>query len=79
MFVAGSAAVAYLAGLQAMQASTAMRQQQAAMEAATGMYSLVMDQHVPTKPCRYCGRTKQTRRHASCDGCGALKENNHGK
>lgn len=26
-----------------------------------------------TKPCPYCGRTKQTFAHKSCDGCGSSK------
>lgn len=70
--IAAAFAIAHAQSI--LQLQTAMREQQVAMEAATGMHSLVMDQHVPMKPCRYCGRTEQTRRHASCDGCGAPKE-----
>lgn len=28
---------------------------------------------IPSRPCPQCGRTKQTWKHATCDGCGAPK------
>lgn len=32
--------------------------------------SQYMADHKPN-PCRYCGRTNQTKNHKTCDGCGA--------
>ena len=39
----------------------------------------IMGLTIIPKPCRYCGRTKQTPKHRTCDGCGATKDPMEGR
>lgn len=76
---AACGAMQMIYGMQVVRAQYAVKLATAEMEAATGMASFHLGQVETSKPCRYCGRTEQTRKHHSCDGCGAPKETNHGK
>jgi hypothetical protein len=65
-------AIQVLYGHQIVRSQMAARLVEDNLAETTGMFQLQLP--VPSKPCRYCGRTEQSRKHHSCDGCGAPRE-----